>query len=123
MSPERINPSNSGKPDYDIRADIWSLGISLIELATAVHPYSHCKTDFDVMSRIVTEDSPKLPTHLSFSDDFRSFVHICLIKDHHQRPKYGPLMLHPFFIQSSEQPVDVAGWYRNVTTTVIQRQQ
>ena len=30
MSPERINPTNFGKPDYDIRADIWSLGISLV---------------------------------------------------------------------------------------------
>lgn len=30
MSPERINPSNQDKPDYDIRADIWSLGISLV---------------------------------------------------------------------------------------------
>jgi serine/threonine protein kinase len=30
MSPERINPSISGKPDYDIRADVWSLGVSLV---------------------------------------------------------------------------------------------
>ena len=30
MSPERINPSNTAQPDYDIRADVWSLGISLV---------------------------------------------------------------------------------------------
>ena len=30
MSPERINPSSTGEPDYDIRADVWSLGISLV---------------------------------------------------------------------------------------------
>jgi mitogen-activated protein kinase kinase 7 len=30
MSPERINPSNNEIPVYDIRADIWSLGISLV---------------------------------------------------------------------------------------------
>lgn len=40
-----------------------------------------------------------------------------LVKDHRQRPKYGALMTHSFFIQSSEQPVDVAGWYQQVTTT------
>lgn len=34
MSPERINPSSIGKPDYDIRADIWSLGISLVSHIT-----------------------------------------------------------------------------------------
>jgi hypothetical protein len=47
-----------------------------IELATNVHPYSNCRTDFDAMSRIVTEESPQLPPHLSFSDHFRSFVNI-----------------------------------------------
>jgi len=31
MSPERINPTTFGKPNYDIRADIWSLGISLVK--------------------------------------------------------------------------------------------
>ena len=30
MSPERISPLSPEKPDYDIRADIWSLGISLV---------------------------------------------------------------------------------------------
>lgn len=30
MSPERIEPSDPNRPDYDIRADIWSLGITLV---------------------------------------------------------------------------------------------
>jgi mitogen-activated protein kinase kinase 7 len=30
MSPERIEPSDPTRPDYDIRADIWSLGITLV---------------------------------------------------------------------------------------------
>ncbi|CAF1563678.1 unnamed protein product [Rotaria sp. Silwood1] len=122
MSPERIEPSDPTRPDYDIRADIWSLGITLIELATNAYPYSNCRSDFDVMSRIVTEDSPQLPAHLSFSDNFRSFVNMCLIKNYKQRPKYGELMLQPFFIQSCEQPVDVAGWYKDVTTAAIEKQ-
>uniref|UniRef100_A0A286XDR5 mitogen-activated protein kinase kinase n=4 Tax=Rodentia TaxID=9989 RepID=A0A286XDR5_CAVPO len=29
MAPERIDPPDPTKPDYDIRADVWSLGISL----------------------------------------------------------------------------------------------
>ena len=49
------------------------------------------------------------------------FLFNSLIKDHVQRPKYGPLMRHPFFIQSSEQPVDVAGWYRDVTKKANQK--
>jgi len=34
MAPERIDPPNPNKPDYDIRADVWSLGITLVELVT-----------------------------------------------------------------------------------------
>ncbi|CAF4086876.1 unnamed protein product [Rotaria magnacalcarata] len=121
MSPERIEPSDPARPDYDIRADIWSVGITLIELATNAYPYSNCRSDFDVMSRIVTEDSPQLPAQLLFSDDFRSFVNMCLIKNYKQRPKYAELMIQPFFVQSREQPVDLAGWYNDVTTTAINK--
>ncbi|CAF5215257.1 unnamed protein product [Rotaria magnacalcarata] len=73
------------------------------------------------MSRIVTEDSPQLPAQLLFSDDFRSFVNMCLIKNYKQRPKYAELMIQPFFVQSREQPVDLAGWYNDVTTTAINK--
>jgi len=115
MSPERIEPSDPQNPDYDIRADIWSLGISLIELATNAYPYSNCRNDFDVMARIVTEPAPSLPTDREFSDDFRSFVNMCLIKNHKERPKYVQLMKEPFFVRVSPDSDGVAAWYRNVT--------
>lgn len=36
--PERIDPPDPTKPDYDIRADVWSLGISLVSCAPTVSP-------------------------------------------------------------------------------------
>ncbi|XP_057326018.1 dual specificity mitogen-activated protein kinase kinase hemipterous-like [Microplitis mediator] len=96
MAPERIDPPDPTKPDYDIRADVWSLGITLVELATGVFPYRDCKTDFEVLSRVVQEDPPALPSGTHFSKEFRSFVTCCLTKNYKQRPKYNKLIEHSF---------------------------
>lgn len=96
MAPERIDPPDPTKPDYDIRADVWSLGITLVELATGVFPYRDCKTDFEVLSRVVQDDPPSLPPDAPFSKEFRGFVSCCLTKNYKHRPKYHKLMEHPF---------------------------
>ncbi|XP_051166894.1 dual specificity mitogen-activated protein kinase kinase 7-like [Leptopilina boulardi] len=96
MAPERIDPPDPTKPDYDIRADVWSLGITLVELATGVFPYRDCKTDFEVLSRVVQDDPPSLPPDALFSKEFRNFVNCCLTKNYKHRPKYHKLMEHPF---------------------------
>jgi mitogen-activated protein kinase kinase 7 len=72
--PERIDPPDPSKPDYDIRADVWSLGITLVELATGNFPYKDCKTDFEVLTKVLQDDPPSLPAYQTFSSDFRNFV-------------------------------------------------
>lgn len=71
MAPERIDPQ---KPDYDIRADVWSLGITLVELATGKFPYQNCQTDFEVLTKVLESDPPSLPTDQGFSPEFQNFV-------------------------------------------------
>uniref|UniRef100_A0A8D0GSS0 Dual specificity mitogen-activated protein kinase kinase 7 n=1 Tax=Sphenodon punctatus TaxID=8508 RepID=A0A8D0GSS0_SPHPU len=93
MAPERIDPPDPTKPDYDIRADVWSLGISLVELATGQFPYKNCKTDFEVLTKVLQEDPPLLPSNMGFSVDFQSFVKDCLTKDHRKRQKYNKLLV------------------------------
>ncbi|XP_076159963.1 uncharacterized protein LOC143143022 isoform X4 [Ptiloglossa arizonensis] len=105
MAPERIDPPDPTKPDYDIRADVWSLGITLVELATGVFPYRDCKTDFEVLSRVVQDDPPSLPSDAPFSKEFRSFVSCCLTKNYKHRPKYHKLMEHSF-IRKYDVPQD-----------------
>ncbi|XP_074654664.1 dual specificity mitogen-activated protein kinase kinase 7-like [Tubulanus polymorphus] len=114
MAPERIDPPNPTKPDYDIRADVWSLGISLVELATGEFPYKNCKTDFEVLTRVLQEDPPSLPAGRGFSLHFCSFVTDCLTKDFHKRPKYRKLLEHGFILHYEMIYVDVASWYLGV---------
>lgn len=71
FQPERIDPNNM---KYDIRADVWSLGITLVELATGSFPYKECSTDFEVLTRVLESEPPSLPTDAGFSLDFQTFV-------------------------------------------------
>jgi mitogen-activated protein kinase kinase 7 len=110
MAPERIEISEN----YDVRADVWSMGITLVELAMGKFPYPQCNTDFEVMSKILSEPPPSLSRD-TFSADFCSFVAACLTKDCKKRPKYKKLLEHPFIKLYSEQEVDVAAWFKDVS--------
>ncbi|RWS30278.1 Dual specificity mitogen-activated protein kinase kinase 7-like protein [Leptotrombidium deliense] len=114
MAPERIDPPDPQKPSYDIRADVWSLGISLVELATGKFPYSECKTDFEVLTKIIETEPPSLPNNGSFSPEFCSFVRCCLTKDYKKRPKYKKLLEHPFIKANEQRKVDVSSWFKLV---------
>lgn len=109
MAPERIDPPDPMNPDYDVRADVWSLGITLVELATGEFPYRNCTTEFEVLSRVMNEEPPLLPRQ-GFSMNFYSFVKTCLIKDYRYRPKYNSLLKHPFILGFEHKEVNLAGW-------------
>lgn len=114
MAPERIEPPDPNKPDYDIRADVWSLGISLVELARGRFPYQGCSTDFEVLARILQEDPPILTPSEGFSQDFCSLVKACLTKDAKDRPKYRDLLQHAFVKDYEKRAVDVGAWFSRV---------
>ncbi|XP_041762538.1 dual specificity mitogen-activated protein kinase kinase hemipterous-like isoform X2 [Anopheles merus] len=112
MAPERIDPA---KTVYDIRADVWSLGITLVELATGVFPYRGCVTDFEVLTQVLTSNPPRLPEDQNFSPEFRDFVQLCLQKDYQARPKYPDLLRHAFLQRAEhDTTINVGEWFRNV---------
>ena len=43
--------------------------------------------------KIINEPSPSLPTNQGFSDEFQSFIDVCLKKDFRERPKFGQLLV------------------------------
>lgn len=112
MAPERIQ-YDPKKPTYDVRADVWSLGISLIELATGEYPYKNCKGEFEVMTTII-ENSPPVLDGDHFSSEFKSFVAKCLTKDAKKRPNFRTLLEDPFIVKYKTEEVDVKDWFNKV---------
>lgn len=111
MAPERIDPPDPQRPDYDIRADVWSLGITLVELATGEFPYKDCKTDFEVLTKVLQDDPPLLTPGPAYSHELCSFIRDCLTKDYKKRPKYRKLLEHQFIKKYEVERVDVARWF------------
>lgn len=80
---------------YDYKADIWSLGITLIEFAQK-EPPNHELTPMRVLLRIQKSDPPKLTNPSAWSKDFNDFLAQCLVKDPNKRASADQLLTHPF---------------------------
>ncbi|XP_056627301.1 dual specificity mitogen-activated protein kinase kinase 6 isoform X2 [Triplophysa dalaica] len=112
MAPERINPETNQK-GYNVKSDIWSLGITMIELAILKFPYDSWGTPFQQLKQVVEEPSPQLPAD-RFSSEFVDFTTQCLKKNSKERPNYTELMQHPFFTLHDSKDTDVASFVKSI---------
>lgn len=109
MAPERIDPQRA--KGYDVRSDVWSLGITLMEVATGKFPYPKWGSVFEQLAQVVEGDPPRLSqsyNDMEFSQEFVNFVNTCLIKDEKDRPKYGKLLQHPFIQRAEKSHTDAS---------------
>ncbi|KAK6630019.1 Dual specificity mitogen-activated protein kinase kinase dSOR1 [Polyplax serrata] len=134
MSPERLQGTF-----YSVQSDIWSLGLSLVEMAIGMYPvpppnaktlaaifgprrHQHETTRshdhvigpkpmaiFELLDYIVNEPPPKLPSGI-FSDEFKNFVDKCLKKNPTERADLNTLMKHDWMKIREGTAVDISGW-------------
>ncbi|XP_060889162.1 dual specificity mitogen-activated protein kinase kinase 5 isoform X1 [Labrus mixtus] len=111
MAPERI----SGE-QYGIHADVWSVGISFMELALGMFPYPQIQKNqgslmpLQLLQCIVDEDPPVLPVS-QFSEKFVHFITQCMRRQPKERPAPNNLMEHYFITQYNDGNAEVVSMW------------
>ncbi|CAM8940726.1 unnamed protein product [Rhodiola kirilowii] len=105
MSPERFDPDTYGSNYDGYAGDIWSLGLTLLELYMGYFPLlpSGQRPDWaTLMCAICFGEPPSLPEEAS--EEFRSFVECCLQKEASKRWSASMLLTHPFLSKDKQLP-------------------
>ncbi|KAK4452325.1 dual specificity protein kinase FUZ7 [Podospora aff. communis PSN243] len=116
MAPERIQGEK-----YTVKSDVWSFGLSIMELAIGKFPFAASEqlSDaesapagiLDLLQQIVHEPAPRLPKSDAFPQILDDMIQKCLYKQPDKRPTPQELFDRDPFVQAAKRtPVDLKEW-------------
>ncbi|KAJ1902292.1 Protein kinase C signaling pathway involved MAPKK protein [Coemansia sp. IMI 209127] len=112
MAPERIQGDR-----YAVQSDIWSLGLTLIEVSQNQFPFpppGHPQLSvIELLEYIIHMPVPEMDK-AKFSTECCDFVRKCLIKDPKDRPTPAQLLEHPFITKAASKKLDLKSWIERV---------
>ncbi|XP_032402473.1 TRAF2 and NCK interacting kinase a isoform X6 [Xiphophorus hellerii] len=97
MAPEVIACDENPEATYDCKSDLWSLGITAIEMAEGAPPLCDMHP-MRALFLIPRNPAPRLKSK-KWSRKFQSFIENTLVKSHSHRPSTEQLLLHPFITE------------------------
>ncbi|KAF8200691.1 STE/STE7 protein kinase [Pholiota molesta] len=111
MAPERICGH-----EYTIRSDVWSTGISLLELVQNRFPFPSDLPPIELMMYITTGEPPRLEDEpgVQWSDEMKDFIKLTMTIDAATRPTPKDMLDHPWIISVMKQEVHMSRWIRQV---------
>ena len=120
MAPERITGQS-----YTITADVWSLGVTLLEVAQHRFPFPADGTEIapragliDLLTYIVRQSIPRLKDEpdkgIKWSENFKYFIECCLEKDPNRRATPWRMKDHPWMQDLAGKKVNMAHFLAQV---------
>lgn len=101
MAPEVIACDEDHRKTYDYKSDLWSLGITAIEMAEGKPPLCELHP-MRALFVIPRDAAPKLKSK-KWTKNFHNFIEVSLMKDHTRRPSTDQLATHPFINEISHE--------------------
>ncbi|KAI9684194.1 MAG: Protein kinase C signaling pathway involved MAPKK protein [Trizodia sp. TS-e1964] len=120
MAPERITGQS-----YTITSDVWSLGVTLLEVAQHRFPFPADGTEMqpragmiDLLTYIVRQDIPTLKDEpeqgIIWGDNFKYFIECCLEKEASRRATPWRMLEHPWMVEIKQKKVNMSYFLKSV---------
>ncbi|XP_048652828.1 nik-related protein kinase [Marmota marmota marmota] len=120
MAPEVINCDEDPRRSYDYRSDVWSVGITAIEMAEGAPPLCNLQP-LEALFVILRESAPTVKSS-GWSRKFHNFMEKCMIKNFLFRPTSANMLHHPFVQNIKNERHVVESLTKHLTGIIKKRQ-